>query len=200
MGNQRCKTIARMVALLFVGACSATSASPESCTSISNSSERLACYDAYFMSAIIENAETNETPVADETQSPSVVTLEDTIESSDTARTNTSSAVVASVPAAASVEEATPVSPDVVAEAESRAREAYDQVITDAQAMTISDVQRTRRGSVFFQTEQGRTFKKETSRNVYFSKGDSVVIERGIFSSMFLENQDGLRIKVSEVE
>lgn len=200
MGNQRCKTIARMVALLFVGACSATSASPESCTSISNSSERLACYDAYFMSAIIENAETNETPVADETQSPSVVTLEDTIESSDTARTNTSSAVVASVPAAASVEEATPVSPDVVAEAESRAREAYDQVITDAQAMTISDVQRTRRGSVFFRTEQGRTFKKETSRNVYFSKGDSVVIERGIFSSMFLENQDGLRIKVSEVE
>jgi hypothetical protein len=201
MGNKRVKIITRLMALLFVGGAAHALASPESCTRIESADERLACYDSYFMTSVTTEGGAVEGDVASETSVTSNTELSDAslVEASSAEQMEapvgaTSEAVVGS--AASDVE----LSAEVVAEAETKAREAYEQVITDAQTLTISAVQRTRRGSVFFQTEQGRTFKRETSRNVYFSDGDRVTIERGVFSSLFLENQDGLRIKVSEVD
>jgi len=164
----------------------------ESCRALTQQDERLACYDSLFpplennqaASALSESSEVDLPRIAAETT--------ELVNDASATAEPASVVVVAEMPS--------DVDASVVVEAEARAQEAYEQVISDAQSLTIASVQRTRRGTVYFRTVEGRTFKKDTSRNVVFNEGDVVTIERGVFSSMFLNSQDGKRIKVREID
>ena len=81
-----------------------------------------------------------------------------------------------------------------------RAQEAYDQVVADSITMLVTKVNKTKRQGVYFTTNTGRTFKKVTDRNIAFRVDDQVELQPGVLRSIFLVNQDGLRIKVKEIK
>ena len=81
-----------------------------------------------------------------------------------------------------------------------RAQEAYDQVVADSITMLVTKVNKTKRQGVYFTTNTGRTFKKVTDRNIAFRVDDQVELKPGVLRSIFLVNQDGLRIKVKEIK
>ena len=81
-----------------------------------------------------------------------------------------------------------------------RAQEAYDQVVADSITMSVTKVNKTKRQGVYFTTNTGRIFKKVTDRNIAFRVDDQVELKPGVLRSIFLVNQDGLRIKVKEIK
>jgi len=81
-----------------------------------------------------------------------------------------------------------------------RAQEAYDQVVADSITMSVTKVNKTKRQGVYFTTNTGRIFKKVTDRNIAFRVDDQVELQPGVLRSIFLVNQDGLRIKVKEIK
>lgn len=80
------------------------------------------------------------------------------------------------------------------------AQQAYDSVLADAVTMTVTEVRETKSRQRYFFTDNGRTFKRITSRDISFRVFDSVKIEGGVLGSMFLINQDDLKIKVKELK
>ena len=57
-----------------------------------------------------------------------------------------------------------------------------------------------RTGRIIFLAEDGREFARSASSMRKFDVADEVSIERGMLGSMFLVRQDGLRIKVKELD
>lgn len=61
---------------------------------------------------------------------------------------------------------------------------------------TIRKVLRKYGGKVEYHTADGREFRKLTTSTSDFAVGDTVVAKLGVFSAVFLINQNGKRIKV----
>jgi hypothetical protein len=65
--------------------------------------------------------------------------------------------------------------------------------------MKVVKVVTTKRKKVYYYTDTGRVFRKNTDRTVTFRINDQVKIEKGFLQAQFLKNQDGTKIKVKEV-
>ena len=181
----------------------AQSQSVEACRQEVDDSARLACYDALFAADQLTSVEDRV-----EVFEPSAAEMASN--SSESASVEATAVAVAPVVNQVNAAEPAPVSvqSDVAATEEdvsvddavaAKAQEAYDEVIANAQTLIVSDVRRNSRRQVFFATEQGRTFRRESGSYASFKEGDQLSIETGMMSSMFLVNQDGLRIKVKEL-
>ena len=62
----------------------------------------------------------------------------------------------------------------------------------------IKDVLYTARRDTIFAAEDGRLFKKTADNNLTIKAGERVSIEDGMFGSIFLVTEKGVRIKVKE--
>ncbi len=82
----------------------------------------------------------------------------------------------------------------------SAAQKAYDTIIANSQTLKISNISKSRSGKVYYYTQSGRVFRKNTDRTVTFKRNDSVTLELGFLGSMFMTNQDNIRIKVKEMK
>ena len=80
------------------------------------------------------------------------------------------------------------------------AQQAYDTIIANSQTLKISNISKSRSGKVYYYTQSGRVFRKNTDRTVTFKRNDSVTLELGFLGSMFMTNQDSIRIKVKEMK
>jgi hypothetical protein len=80
------------------------------------------------------------------------------------------------------------------------AQKAYDAVVADSKTMVITKVVETRQGKAYFYTHTDRIFKRMTDRSVVFKKDDQIQMQGGLLGSVFLVNQNGLRIKVREMK
>ena len=198
----------RSLLVLFIGSSIllssfAQSQSVEDCRHEADDRTRLACYDTLFTPAKLTSA--GDSVEMDESAAAAM-----TVNSNPGAPVEAAAVAVAPVVNQAESAEPAPVSAqsevtrteevvnvdDTVA---ARAQQAYDEVIANAQTLIVSDVRRNSRRQVFFATEQGRTFRRESGSYASFKEGDQLSIETGMMSSMFLVNQDGLRIKVKEL-
>ena len=82
----------------------------------------------------------------------------------------------------------------------SAAQKAYDTIIANSQTLKISNISKSRSGKVYYYTQSGRVFRKNTDRTVTFKRNDNVTLELGFLGSMFMTNQDNIRIKVKEMK
>ena len=82
----------------------------------------------------------------------------------------------------------------------SAAQKAYDLVIANSLTMKIVKVSTNKRKNVYYHTDTGRVFRKNTDRTVTFRVNDQVKIEQGFLASQFLINQDGTKIKIKEIK
>tara|TARA_B100000780_G_scaffold265622_1_gene221183 strand:- start:1770 stop:2267 length:498 start_codon:yes stop_codon:yes gene_type:complete len=137
------------------------------CLTITNGSERLACYDR-------DHGYQNE-------NRDQVI----------------SEAVTVDAPAKAKVQSIE--KPIAKAVTVTLAQEAYDRVVADSLTMKVVKVVTTKRKKVYYYTDTGRVFRKNTDRTVTFKINDQVKIEKGFLQAKFLKNQDGTKIKVEEV-
>ena len=80
------------------------------------------------------------------------------------------------------------------------AQKAYDLVIANSLTMKIVKVSTNKRKNVYYHTDTGRVFRKNTDRTVTFRVNDQVKIEQGFLASQFLINQDGTKIKIKEIK
>ncbi|MDC0172892.1 hypothetical protein OAK26_04000 [Gammaproteobacteria bacterium] len=137
------------------------------CLTITNSSERLACYD---------RAHGYQNENRDQLLSEGV-----TVDAPEKAKIR-------------AVEK--PIAKKVIVTA---AQNAYDRVIANSLTMKVVKVVTTKRKKVYYYTDTGRVFRKNTDRTVTFRINDQVKIEKGFLQAQFLKNQDGTKIKVKEV-
>ena len=82
----------------------------------------------------------------------------------------------------------------------SAAQKAYDLVIANSLTMKIVKVSTNKRKNVYYHTDTGRVFRKNTDRTVTFRVNDQVKIEQGFLAAQFLINQDGTKIKIKEIK
>ena len=80
------------------------------------------------------------------------------------------------------------------------AQKAYDLVIANSLTMKIVKVSTNKRKNVYYHTDTGRVFRKNTDRTVTFRVNDQVKIEQGFLAAQFLINQDGTKIKIKEIK
>ena len=80
------------------------------------------------------------------------------------------------------------------------AQKAYDSVIANSLTMKIIKVITSKRKKVYYYTDTGRVFRKNTDRTVNFKVNDQVKIEKGFLAAQFLRNQNDTKIKVEEIE
>lgn len=80
------------------------------------------------------------------------------------------------------------------------ARDAYNQIIADSEAMVVKKVAENKNKKVYYYMKNGRIFRKNTSRSATFRMNDVVELEGGALGAQFLINQNGRRIKVKEVQ
>ena len=80
------------------------------------------------------------------------------------------------------------------------AQNAYDRVIANSLTMKVVKVVTTKRKKVYYYTDTGRVFRKNTDRTVTFRINDQVKIEQGFLDAQFLINQDGTKIKIKEIK
>ncbi len=80
------------------------------------------------------------------------------------------------------------------------AQKAYDSVIANSLTMKIIKVITSKRKKVYYYTDTGRVFRKNTDRTVDFKVNDQVKIEKGFLAAQFLRNQNDTKIKVKEIE
>ena len=80
------------------------------------------------------------------------------------------------------------------------AQKAYDLVIANSLTMKIVKVSTNKRKNVYYHTDTGRVFRKNTDRTVTFRVNDRVKIEQGFLAAQFLINQDGTKIKIKEIK
>ena len=76
------------------------------------------------------------------------------------------------------------------------AQKAYDSVIANSLTMKIIKVITSKRKKVYYYTDTGRVFRKNTDRTVDFKVNDQVKIEKGFLAAQFLRNQNDTKIKV----
>jgi hypothetical protein len=69
----------------------------------------------------------------------------------------------------------------------------------DIVTLKISRLIRDRSRRVTYLSEDGRLFARSTSETKNFKVGDTVQIEKGMLSGIFLVRDDGMKIKVKEV-
>tara|TARA_B110001450_G_scaffold248806_1_gene265385 strand:+ start:1017 stop:1514 length:498 start_codon:yes stop_codon:yes gene_type:complete len=107
---------------------------------------------------------------------------------------------------AITIDSATPAShqtiesPIVKKDTVTAAQKAYDSVIANALTMKVVKVVTTKRKKVYYYTDTGRVFRKNTDRTVTFKVNDQIKIEKGFLAAQFLRNQNGTKIKVEEIE
>lgn len=89
-----------------------------------------------------------------------------------------------------------PVSTAVVA----AAQEAYDNVIANSQTLKISRVSKSKSRKTYYFTKSGRVFLKLSDTSSSFREDDIVTLELGFLGSLFMTNQDKVRIKVKEMK
>lgn len=88
---------------------------------------------------------------------------------------------------------------------EARQQSVAEEVMGDASqapdivTLTISRVIRDKTRRVTYLSEDGRLFARSTSETKNFKEGDTVRIEKGMLSAIFLVRDDGMKIKVKEV-
>lgn len=88
---------------------------------------------------------------------------------------------------------------------EARKQSVAEEVIGDASqapdivTLTISRVIWDRNRRVTYLSEDGRLFARSSSETKNFKEGDTVRIEKGMLSAIFLVRDDGMKIKVKEV-
>jgi hypothetical protein len=88
---------------------------------------------------------------------------------------------------------------------EARQQSVAEEVIGDASqapdivTVKISRVIRDKTRRVTYLSEDGRLFARSTSETKNFKEGDTVRIETGMLSAIFLVRDDGMKIKVKEV-
>ena len=82
----------------------------------------------------------------------------------------------------------------------SAAQKAYDLVIANSLTMKIVKVSTNKRKNVYYHTDTGRVFRKNTDRTVTFRVNDRVKIEQGFLAAQFLINQNGTKIKRKEIK
>lgn len=138
------------------------------CLTITNSSERLACYD---------RAHGYQNENRDQLLSEGV-----TVDAPEKAKIR-------------AVEK--PIAKKVIVTA---AQNAYDRVIANSLTMKVVKVVTTKRKKVYYYTDTGRVFRKNTDRTVTFRINDQVKIEQGFLDAQFLINQDGTKIKIKEIK
>jgi hypothetical protein len=80
---------------------------------------------------------------------------------------------------------------------EEQAPEIIEQV-PEQITFVIKDVLYTARRDTIFVAEDGRLFKKTADNNLTIKAGERVSIEDGMFGSIFLVTEKGVRIKVKE--
>jgi predicted P-loop ATPase/GTPase len=80
------------------------------------------------------------------------------------------------------------------------AQDAYDKVIANSQTLKIISVSQSRSRKSYYFTDSGRVFLKNTDRRATFKENDSVTLELGFLGSLFMTNQDDVRIKVKEMK
>lgn len=166
----------KLILLISFGLSSlAVGADIDQCLKISNDRDRLKCYDK--LHGFDQSSETKIGQLGERTietlERPSPIKLRQT----KTERNN--GADVATV---------------------SAAQAAYDTVIANSQTLKISNISKSRSGKVYYYTQSGRIFRKNTDRTVTFKRNDSVTLELGFLGSMFMTNQDNIRIKVKEMK
>jgi len=152
---------------LFISV-SAQSNSIDHCLKITNSSDRLSCYDQAFGYKSEVGAEVISTAV-----------IENTVEKA------------ATPPIEKPVAKKTTVN---------AAQKAYDLVIANSQTMKVVKVTSTKSKKIYYYTDTGRVFRKNTDRTVNFKVNDQVRIENGFLAAQFLVNQAGTKIKIKEIE
>jgi len=152
---------------LFISV-SAQSNSIDHCLKITNSSDRLSCYDQAFGYKSEVGAEVISTAVT-----------VNTVEKSTTP------------PIEKPVAKKTTVN---------AAQKAYDLVIANSRTMKLVKVTTNKRKKVYYYTDTGRVFRKNTDRTVTFKVNDQVRIENGFLAAQFLINQAGTKIKIKEIE
>ena len=153
----------------------ANGADVSDCLEINNNKDRLKCYDKAFKFV----------PSSD----PKSLDLEiQTIRSVERP--------------SAIVEETTKVQSVVPSDTKtlSAAQEAYDNVIANSQTLKITGVSQSRSRKTYYFTDSGRVFLKNTDRRTTFKEDDSVTLELGFLGSLFMTNQDDVRIKVKEMK
>jgi len=152
---------------LFISV-SAQSNSIDHCLKITNSSDRLSCYDQVFGYKKNTGVQVVSTAVTVHTVGKSIP---QPIERPVTKK-NTVNA----------------------------AQKAYDLVIANSQTMKVVKVTSTKSKKVYYYTDTGRLFRKNTDRTVNFKVNDQVRIENGFLAAQFLVNQAGTKIKIKEIE
>ncbi|WP_298634795.1 hypothetical protein [uncultured Umboniibacter sp.] len=181
----------------------AQSQSVEVCRTEADDLVRLACYDSLFQPSALTSevmpAETSEgdAPKLADNHTPEIPVAPAAVTAPPTNSQADATEVVTQPTQSEPKDDQLAATVDETVAA--RAQEAYDEVIANAQTLIVSDVRRNSRRQVFFATEQGRTFRRESGSYATFKEGDQLLIEAGMMSSMFLVNQDGLRIKVKEL-
>jgi len=151
---------------LFISV-SAQSNTIDHCLKITNSSDRLSCYDQAF-------GYKNDAGV----QVVSTAVTVNTVEKSTTS------------PIEKPVAKKTTVN---------AAQKAYDLVIANSRTMKVVKVTTNKRKKVYYYTDTGRVFRKNTDRTVTFKVNDQVRIENGFLAAQFLINQAGTKIKIKEI-
>lgn len=150
----------------------AVSADLDQCLKISNDRDRLKCYDKYHG--------------FDQSSEPNIGRLENrTLERPSPVKLGSSTAEGNRGADGATI---------------SAAQKAYDTIIANSQTLKISNISKSRSGKVYYYTQSGRVFRKNTDRTVTFKRNDSVTLELGFLGSMFMTNQDNIRIKVKEMK
>ena len=153
----------------------ANGADVSDCLEISNNKDRLKCYDKAY----------------------------NFVPSSNTASLDLEIQTIRSVERpSAIVEEKPKVNPLVPSETKilSAAQDAYDKVIANSQTLKIIGVSQSRSRKTYYFTDSGRVFLKNTDRRSTFKEDDSVTLELGFLGSLFMTNQDDVRIKVKEMK
>ena len=81
-----------------------------------------------------------------------------------------------------------------------KAQKAYDQVVADSALMLITKIQTTSQRKTYYFTDSGRVFKKMSDRSANISVDDRVKLDGGMLGSRFLISQNGVRVKVKEID
>jgi hypothetical protein len=80
-----------------------------------------------------------------------------------------------------------------------KAQKAYNQIMADALAMTITKIEKTSQQKIYYFTDSGRVFKKMSDRSATIAVDDRVELEGGVLGSKFFVTANGSRVKVKEV-
>ena len=81
-----------------------------------------------------------------------------------------------------------------------KAQKAYNQVVADSVVMLITKIQTTSQRKTYYFTDSGRVFKKMSDRSANIRVDDKVKLDGGLLGSKFLISQNGVRVKVKEID